>query len=120
MIFFKGSSMKNDGLISIFAVGDFSINLAAVDWIIPLSGIGNLRGDNETDTSEPCLSIVADTVSSFQDYSHVMIGSSNSYHTIYSGIGMSVLSKVTWRNAILAYSEETGTYICFCHYDILL
>ena len=57
--------MKNDGLVSIFAVGDFSDNLAAIDWIIPLSGIGNLRGDNETDTSEPCLSIVADTVSSF-------------------------------------------------------
>jgi len=40
--------MKDNGLISIFAVGDFSNNLAAVDWIIPLSGIGNLRGDNET------------------------------------------------------------------------
>ena len=112
--------MKDNGLISIFAVGDFSNNLAAVDWIIPLSGIGNLRGDNETDTSEPCLSNVADTVSSFQDYSNVMIESSNSYHTIYSGILMSVLSKLTWRNAILVYSGETGTYISLslCHFSI--
>ena len=101
--------MKNNGLVSIFAVGDFSDNLAAIDWIIPLSGIGNLRGENETYTSEPCLSIVVDTVSSFQDYSHVMVESSNSYHTIYSWILMSVLSKLTWRNAILVYSEETGT-----------
>ena len=42
-----------------------------------------------------------------------MVESSNSYHTIYSGIGMSVLSKLTWRNAILVYSEETGTYFFF-------
>ena len=113
MIFFKGSSMKDDGLVSIFAVGDFSNNLAAVDWIIPLSGIGHLRGENETDTSELCPSIVADTVSSFQEYPHVMVGSSNLYYTIYSGILMSVLNKLTRRYAILVYSEETGSHISF-------
>ena len=39
--FFQGSSMKDEGLVSIFAIGDVSNNLAAVNWIIPLSGIGN-------------------------------------------------------------------------------
>ncbi len=33
--------MKEEGLVSIFAIDDFSNNLAAADWIIPLPGIGN-------------------------------------------------------------------------------
>ena len=39
--FIQRSSMNDEGLVSIFAIGDVSNNLAAVDWIIPLSGIGN-------------------------------------------------------------------------------
>jgi hypothetical protein len=55
--------------------------------------------------------IADDIISLFQDYSNVMVGSSNSYFTIYSGIPLYVLNKLTWRSAILVYSEETGNYI---------
>ena len=34
--------MKEEGLVSIFAIDDFSNNLAAADWIISLPGIGNV------------------------------------------------------------------------------
>jgi hypothetical protein len=46
--FFQGSSMKDEGLASIFAIGDDSNNLAAVDWISHLSGIGNWEGMKQT------------------------------------------------------------------------
>jgi hypothetical protein len=39
--FFQGSSMTDEGLVSVFAIGDVSNNLAAVDWISHLSGLGN-------------------------------------------------------------------------------
>jgi hypothetical protein len=93
--------MKEEGLVSIFAIDDFSNNLAAADWIIPLPGIGNVKGENETATSEPCLVIAGDIVLLFQDYPHVTDESSNSYYTIYSGILLSVLHTLTWRSAIL-------------------
>ena len=40
--------MKDEGLVSIFAIGDDSNNLAAVDWIIHLSGIGNWERMKQT------------------------------------------------------------------------
>ena len=40
--------MKDEGLVSIFAIGDDSNNLAAVDWISHLSGIGNWEGMKQT------------------------------------------------------------------------
>jgi hypothetical protein len=40
--------MKDQGLVSIFAIGDDSNNLAAVDWIIHLSGIGNWERMKQT------------------------------------------------------------------------
>ena len=46
--FFQSSSMKDEGLVSIFAIGDDSNNLAAVDWTIPLSGIDDWERMKQT------------------------------------------------------------------------
>ena len=55
--------------------------------------------------------IADDIISLFQAYPNVMVGLSNSNFTIYSGIPLSILNKLTWRSAILVYSEGTDNYI---------
>ena len=103
----KGSSLKDDGVVSVFLIDDLSDNPAAVDWVIPLSCIDNQMGDEGANISEACI-VIPDTVS-FKTYSQ-NDGSSNSYDTTYSAILMSVLDKLTWITAILVYCDETGSY----------
>ena len=104
----KESSLKDDGVLSVFLIDDLSDNPAAVDWVIPLSGIDNQMGDEGANISEACI-VIPDTVS-FKTCSQ-NDGTSNSYDTTYSGIMMSVLDKLTWITAILVYCDETGSYI---------
>jgi hypothetical protein len=79
----KGSSLKDDGVVSVFLIDDLSDNPAAVDWVIPLSCIDNQMGDEGANISEACI-VIPDTVS-FKAYSQ-NDGSSNSYDTTYSAI----------------------------------
>jgi hypothetical protein len=107
--FFQGSSMTDEGLVSVFAIGDVSNNLAAVDWIIPLSGIGNWDRMKQTRQNVPydCRR------------HHITISRLSPCHGwiikfIFNNILRDPavrLEQLTRRSAILVYSEETGNYI---------
>lgn len=98
------SSLKDDGAMSVFLIDDLSDNPAAVDWVIPLSGIDNQMGDEGANISEACF-VFPDSVS-FKAYFQ-KDGPSNPYDTTYSEILMSVLDKLNGITAILVYCDET-------------